>query len=189
MRYPGGLPWLRTCTLLVLSLFITSRSFSIGSISCRVQNTLTKMASAMESRRAPPGEENTAASSVIHDDELLDKVLKVAMAASKRAGDIILGNAGGAAVTERKANSRDLLTLIDPLCEKVSVDFAHFQKQKVCVHPPLFFSTLTDASVAAIDNTRNNCSIVSRSQLPWRRRRCAWKGGKFGCTRFQTGRC
>lgn len=29
-----------------------------------------------------------------------------------------MGNAGGAEVTERKANSRDLLTLIDPLCEK-----------------------------------------------------------------------
>ena len=42
-----------------------------------------------------------------------------AIAASKKAGDIIIGNAGGAAVTERKANSRDLLTLIDPLCEKV----------------------------------------------------------------------
>ena len=31
-----------------------------------------------------------------------------------------IAHAGGAEVTERKANSRDLLTLIDPLCEKVS---------------------------------------------------------------------
>ena len=51
---------------------------------------------------------------------MLDKVLKVAVDASKRAGDIILGNAGGAEVTQNKANSRDLLTMIDPLCEKVS---------------------------------------------------------------------
>lgn len=53
------------------------------------------------------------------DDALLDQVLEVAIDASKKAGDIIIGNAGGAEVTERKANSRDLLTLIDPLCEKV----------------------------------------------------------------------
>jgi myo-inositol-1(or 4)-monophosphatase len=53
-------------------------------------------------------------------DELLDQVLQVAIDASKKAGDIIIGNAGGAEVTDRKANSRDLLTLIDPLCEKVS---------------------------------------------------------------------
>ncbi len=52
------------------------------------------------------------------DAELLTQVLDVATEAAKQAGDIILGNAGGAAVTELKANSRDLLTLIDPLCEK-----------------------------------------------------------------------
>ena len=40
------------------------------------------------------------------------------MDASRKAGEIILGNAGGAEVTKCKANSRDLLTLIDPLCEK-----------------------------------------------------------------------
>jgi len=52
------------------------------------------------------------------DLELLAKILGVATEAAKKAGDIILGNSGGAEVTERKANSRDLLTLIDPLCEK-----------------------------------------------------------------------
>jgi hypothetical protein len=51
---------------------------------------------------------------------LLDQILAVAIDASKQAGAIILGNAGGADVTQRKANSRDLLTLIDPLCEQVS---------------------------------------------------------------------
>ncbi|CAB9514799.1 Inositol-1-monophosphatase [Seminavis robusta] len=52
------------------------------------------------------------------DDALLDQVLDVAIDASKKAGEIIIGNAGPTEVTERKANSRDLLTLIDPLCEK-----------------------------------------------------------------------
>ena len=51
-------------------------------------------------------------------DDLIHQVLQVAILASKKAGDIIVGNAGGVEVTERKANSRDLLTLIDPLCEK-----------------------------------------------------------------------
>lgn len=50
--------------------------------------------------------------------EVLAEVLEVATKAAKQAGDIILGNSGGAEVTERKANSRDLLTLIDPLCEE-----------------------------------------------------------------------
>ena len=48
----------------------------------------------------------------------LDSLLSVAIEASKLAGEIILGNAGGADVLKSKANSRDLLTLIDPLCEK-----------------------------------------------------------------------
>ena len=51
--------------------------------------------------------------------ETLDKLLTVAIDASKQAGEIILGNSGGADVLKLKANSRDLLTLIDPLCEKV----------------------------------------------------------------------
>ena len=55
--------------------------------------------------------------------ETLDSLLSVAITASKQAGEIILGNAGGADVLKSKANSRDLLTLIDPLCEKVSFFF------------------------------------------------------------------
>jgi myo-inositol-1(or 4)-monophosphatase len=60
----------------------------------------------------------TSSSSDLSKEEL-QSLLVVAMDASKRAGEIILGNAGGAEITERKANSRDLLTLVDPLCEKV----------------------------------------------------------------------
>lgn len=65
------------------------------------------------------------------DYKVLDQILKVAIDASKKAGDIIVGNAGGAEVTEHKANSRDLLTLIDPLCEKVELLL-----RKLC-HPRL----------------------------------------------------
>jgi len=54
----------------------------------------------------------------VPDDETLTSLLDVAVRASKLAGEIILGNAGGADVLKSKANSRDLLTLIDPLCEK-----------------------------------------------------------------------
>lgn len=56
---------------------------------------------------------------MLMDDEMLDRVLTVAIDASKKAGEIILGNAGGVDVSDRKSNSRDLLTLIDPLCEKI----------------------------------------------------------------------
>lgn len=52
------------------------------------------------------------------DQDTLDALVSIAIDASRKAGDIILGNAGGAEITESKANSRDLLTLLDPLCEK-----------------------------------------------------------------------
>ena len=53
---------------------------------------------------------------------MLSALLSVAIESSKLAGDIIIGNAGGASVTKVKANPRDLLTLIDPLCEKTIRD-------------------------------------------------------------------
>jgi myo-inositol-1(or 4)-monophosphatase len=59
------------------------------------------------------------AETILPSLEELKLVEKVAIQASKAAGEIIIGNAGGAEVTERKANSRDLLTLIDPMCEKL----------------------------------------------------------------------
>jgi fructose-1,6-bisphosphatase/inositol monophosphatase family enzyme len=48
----------------------------------------------------------------------LKSILSVATTAAKKAGQIIVSNAGGADVTKTKANPRDLLTMIDPLCEK-----------------------------------------------------------------------
>jgi len=77
-------------------------------------------------------------SEIQKDHALLDQVLEVAVAASKKAGEIILGNAGGSEVTERKANSRDLLTLIDPLCEKVRADDA-CSRVLFIVDPPVAF--------------------------------------------------
>ena len=49
----------------------------------------------------------------------LEKVLNVAMEAAEKAGDIIRNNAEGSEVIEKKASSRDLLTRIDPQCERV----------------------------------------------------------------------
>jgi len=54
-------------------------------------------------------------------DETLSSLQQIAIMASKLAGEIILGNADGADVLKTKDSIRDLLTLIDPLCEKVSL--------------------------------------------------------------------
>jgi len=53
------------------------------------------------------------------DDHALQDVLQVAIQASKKAGSIILKHAEGADVVETKSTNRDLLTIVDPLCEKV----------------------------------------------------------------------
>ena len=54
-----------------------------------------------------------------NDALLLDQILQVALDASQKAAKIIAENSSGANVVETKSTSRDLLTLIDPLCEKV----------------------------------------------------------------------
>ena len=46
-------------------------------------------------------------------------LIDVAIAASKAAGDIIVNYKGGAEVTKTKFNSKDLLTMVDPMCEKI----------------------------------------------------------------------
>ena len=81
----------------------------------------------------------TTAMNMALNDEMLDKVLEVAIDASKQAGEIIIGNKGGAAVSERKANSRDLLTLIDPLCEKVRPCVYSIQKKYLVASSVTFF--------------------------------------------------
>lgn len=95
---------MRTIILLVViavsTAFVTTRNLPTSSSRIRASSS------------------TSIAESEALDPALLTEILQVATEASKQAGSIILGNAGGAAVTERKANSRDLLTLIDPLCEK-----------------------------------------------------------------------
>ena len=49
----------------------------------------------------------------------LQSILEIATAAAKKAGEIIVQNSSGADVTKTKANSKDLLTMIDPMCEKI----------------------------------------------------------------------
>ena len=51
--------------------------------------------------------------------EQLERILQVAIQASNKAGKIIATNSDGADVIETKSTSRDLLTVVDPLCEKV----------------------------------------------------------------------
>jgi len=51
--------------------------------------------------------------------EVLEELLSVAVASGKAAGDLIVSYGGGAEVTKVKANARDLLTEVDPLCEKI----------------------------------------------------------------------
>lgn len=60
-----------------------------------------------------------AQASSLPDDQSLQQIFLVAVDASKKAGEIILKHADGADVVETKSTSRDLLTLVDPMCEKV----------------------------------------------------------------------
>lgn len=52
------------------------------------------------------------------DDSIIDEILQVAIEASEAAGSIIKENSDGSSVVEKKSTSRDLLTEIDPKCEK-----------------------------------------------------------------------
>lgn len=53
----------------------------------------------------------------VPSEETLSLILATAEEAARKAGNIILANSQGAEVTKTKANSKDLLTLIDPMCE------------------------------------------------------------------------
>ena len=64
-------------------------------------------------------ESNIRASNIDLTEPELKSILSAAVSAAKKAGDIIVSHSGGADVTKTKANPRDLLTLIDPLCEEI----------------------------------------------------------------------
>jgi hypothetical protein len=111
-HYPLLLSLLGSPLLVVVSVvdsFATSKNYLSTSKSQRAAGVVSTTSIKMSSNNIELPSQKT-----------LDLLLSVAINASKQAGEIILGNAGGADVLKSKANSRDLLTLIDPLCEKVS---------------------------------------------------------------------
>ena len=88
-------------------LFLGSYSWAFGSIPHKIRSR--------SSSQTRPFRLRTYGA---RDDEL-QQILQVAMDASQKAGEIILQYANGADVVETKSTSRDLLTLVDPLCEQV----------------------------------------------------------------------
>ena len=99
---------------------------------------------------------------------LLNQILKVAIDASEKAGSIILGNAGGVDVTERKANSRDLLTLIDPLCEKVGffgAVVADTTSQIFSIFNSCQYSFVVYFQFLLLDHQGDDIGIVSESSF------------------------
>lgn len=104
----------------------------------------------------------------VPDQAKLQQVLDVAIDASKKAGEIILGNAGGAEVTKSKANSRDLLTLIDPLCEKVRESSRQSENVRMsrsfCLAPRSTFVAGFDYYLFT-DDQRDGSSNLSRSRI------------------------
>jgi myo-inositol-1(or 4)-monophosphatase len=98
-------------TVLLLTLLAFQATFGEAFTSARRSSSFHPQASRMTTTSMD------AETSAV-DQEMLQNVLAVAIDASIKAGDIILGNSGGAEITKSKANSRDLLTMIDPLCEK-----------------------------------------------------------------------
>ena len=97
---------------------------------------------------------DTPEGALFGDKKILSKILQVAIAASKKAGDIIVSNADGAKVVEKKSSSRDLLTLIDPLCEKVSSTAASTRRM-------IFPSGVDKSSIVSIAFTGNCCNSIS----------------------------
>ena len=107
------------CGISHCDAFVCTNSKKVSNVGIPM-NTLTAMNQVNDDDVSTSTTTTTTANA-----KLLNQILQVAIDASKKAGEIIRGNAGGAEVTERKANSRDLLTLIDPLCEKVRFVISH----------------------------------------------------------------
>ena len=107
------------CGISHCDAFVCTNSKKVSNVGIPM-NTLTAMNQVNDDDVSTSTTTTTTANA-----KLLNQILQVAIDASKKAGEIIRGNASGAEVTERKANSRDLLTLIDPLCEKVRFVISH----------------------------------------------------------------
>ena len=56
------------------------------------------------------------------DSTKYEELVRIGTIAAKAAGDIILNYKGGADVTKVKFNNKDLLTEVDPMCEKIIRD-------------------------------------------------------------------
>ena len=109
------------CGISHCDAFVSTNSKKVSNVGIPM-NTLTAMNQVNDDDVSTS---TTTTTTTATNAKLLNQILQVAIDASKKAGEIIRGNAGGAEVTERKANSRDLLTLIDPLCEKVRFVISH----------------------------------------------------------------
>mmetsp|Transcript_57004 Transcript_57004/g.121035 ORF Transcript_57004/g.121035 Transcript_57004/m.121035 type:complete len:339 (+) Transcript_57004:130-1146(+) len=107
---------LATATFLALNLATRTQAFAPSSHIVRQPRTF--LSTSRNTIEATATKRSMSNEIELPPGETLDSLLDVAVRASKHAGEIILGNAGGADVLKSKANSRDLLTLIDPLCEK-----------------------------------------------------------------------
>jgi hypothetical protein len=109
----------------VLVLSACCASLSVSAAFCGIQKTEVRQKSTYYTSQHGGSsriQQQRLASSLPDDnDQTLQEVLQVAVEASKKAGEIILKHADGADVVETKATRRDLLTLVDPMCEKVSV--------------------------------------------------------------------
>lgn len=87
----------------------TSREISIRSISLKTTTVLQGGATI----------NNNDSTENPLDGALTDKILQVALDASQKAAAIIAEHSDGASVIEIKSTRRDLLTMIDPLCQQV----------------------------------------------------------------------
>jgi hypothetical protein len=98
---------------------MSHRALLFASLNDTVEEGDDAFASVANNRRAPPPTPNIITLQPDNEhDAMLDAVLDVAILASRRAAAIIADNSQGVDVLETKSTSRDLLTRVDPLCEK-----------------------------------------------------------------------
>lgn len=114
---------------LVLITLVTTRTFPTEAFTTPLPFSVPS--SRRQSLSIPTAMQSTTENNSINEDasssssptlpsvEELNQLLETAITASKKAGGIILSNMNGAEITKLKANPRDLLTKIDPLCEAV----------------------------------------------------------------------
>lgn len=107
----------------LLTLFFQQSCFTNAFAIANLQRSLFELSSTPNNndgvQRHPCRRCVVVRSSTSKDSDKLDACLAVAIDAAKQAGQVIRSHDKGAAVVNHKANSRDLLTVVDPLCEKV----------------------------------------------------------------------